>query len=382
MGFLDRDKHPMRFAVTCSVVGGLTFSAILALISTVTRTGLLTSSVPLWSLVVLACTLVFLAFAKVARKRKTARRTFLIIPAFSQKHWVADLIQNVHRSLDRRATDIVLKIPDKDYSGVGQMHHLRRILADSDQYDGGFVVAAELDVIRHDLVKFCTKLGKPVVMMDVEPFDDERDYPDSTAFVGYDSAGIGERAAGWVVDYLVTNNQSEPTVLVVGSRSQTARQKRFIEALSANAPDVRLILDEDGDFARMRGSTVVRRYLQRLRLEGRKLTVIFCTNDELALGAVDALYSDGPESADKIAVVGVDGTPEATALIDTGHSPLRATVVQDSYRISELAADLFERLLKGESVPRRTLLTAQLYAGQDTISPLKPPHKSARPRSR
>jgi ribose transport system substrate-binding protein len=377
MGFLDRDNHPMRFSVTCSVVGGLTLSAILALVSAVTRTGLLTLNVPLWSLIVLTCALLFFAFARVTRRRKMTKRTFLIIPAFSQKHWVADLIQNVHRSLDRRAMDIVLKIPDKDYSGVGQIHHLRRILADSAQYDGGFVVAAELDVLRHDLAKFCTNLAEPVVMMDVEPFDDERDYPHSTAFVGYDAAGIGELAAGWVMDYLAANDQSEPTVLVVGSRSQTARQKRFIEALSTKAPDVRLIVDEDGDFARMRGSAVVRRHLQRLRFEGRKLTVIFCTNDELALGAVDALYSDGPESADKIVVIGVDGTPEATALIDTGRSPLRATVVQDSYRISEFAADLFERLLKGEPVPRRTLLTAQLYAVHET----KPPPKAGPPSS-
>jgi ribose transport system substrate-binding protein len=80
----------------------------------------------------------------------------------------------------------------------------------------------------------------------------------------------------------------------------------------------------------------------------------------LALGAIDALLADGTTT---VTVVGVDGTPEARALIDTGQSPLRATVVQDSYRVSEIAVDLLEKMLRGEQVPVRTLLAGELYLG-------------------
>jgi ribose transport system substrate-binding protein len=352
----------MRSPVASSIIAGLSVASILGVAGAVTRTGLLTVSVPLWSLI--AVTTVSLCFAvwRIAQRR-TTKRTFLIIPAFIQKHWVAELIQNTHHSIDRRAMDVVLKIPDKDYSGTGQTHHFRRVLSQPDHYDGGFIVPAEVNLIRHDLISFCTSLAKPVVIMDVEPFDDVRDYPADTAFIGYDSAGIGECAAEWVVNHLASSSQPDPTVLVIGSREQSARQRRFKEVIDAKLPEAHLVIDDDGVFARMRASAVVRRRMQQLRLDGRELAVIFCTNDELALGAVDALFIDGSDLAAKVVIIGVDGTPEARALIDTGHSPLRATVVQDSYRISEIAVDLLEKMLKGEPVTRRTLLAAELYIG-------------------
>ncbi|HEV7647095.1 MAG TPA: substrate-binding domain-containing protein [Actinophytocola sp.] len=108
---------------------------------------------------------------------------------------------------------------------------------------------------------------------------------------------------------------------------------------------------------------MVGRQLRDLGNAGRKLAVVFCTNDEMALGAVDALLADGSELANSVAVVGVDGTPEARALIDTGRSPLRATIVQDPYRISEIAVDLFERMVKGERVRVRTRLPVEVYEG-------------------
>jgi ribose transport system substrate-binding protein len=353
----------MRFAVTASIMGGLSLTLILAGVGAVMRTGLLTWHVPVWSLIAVSGASLFLLVTNFVGRRPVTKRTFLIIPAFSQKHWVAELIRKTHRSLDRRGMDVVLKMPDEDYSAAGQMHHLRRILSCRDHYSGGFIVPVEVDHTRHDLRRFCSQLAKPVVMMDVEPFDDERDYLANSAFVGYDPAGIGECAAHWVASQLAASSDPEPTVLVVGSRAQNARQRRFTEVLRDKVEEAHIIVREDGQFARLRASAVVRRSLEQLRLDGRKLSVIFCTSDEMALGAIDALLADGSTLMDKVTVVGVDGTPEARALINTGHSPFRATVVQNSYHLSEVAADLFERMLKGERVPHRTLLRAELYVG-------------------
>jgi ABC-type sugar transport system substrate-binding protein len=363
MRFLDRDEHPMRFAVITSVTSGLTVTAFLGVLGVVTRTGLLTWPIPLWSLIASVVAMMCLAVIVVVRRGQGTRRVFLVVHAFSQKHWVSELIHDAHRALDRRVTDMVLKIPDKDYSATGQSHHLRSILAQRDQFIGGLVVPVEFERTRHELVRFCEKFVRPVVMMDVEPFGDERDYPPNTAFVGYDAGGLGECAAGWVVSQLAVAGECEPIILVVGSRGQRKRQQRFVEVIKNKAPTARVIVHDDGEFARMRARRVVGRCLRELRGEGRVPTVIFCTNDEMALGAVDALLFEG--SATPI-VVGVDGTPEATALIDTGQSPLRATVVQDAYLVSETAVDLLERLLKGEHVAIRTLLQGKLYTGSES----------------
>lgn len=358
---LERDRHPARFAVVTSVVSGLCVALVIAGV----KAGLVTGgTVPAWSLVGVtgvAITLSGLAWIRPWRRRPG--RAFLLISAFSQKHWVAELIQNTHRALDRRGIDVVLKIPDRDYVAACQVHHLRRIQAQRADYAGGFIVPVEVDRIRNDLVYFCREVRQPIVFMDVVPFSDEGAYPDNTAFVGYDAAEIGEVAADWVITYLGAAADPNPTVLVIGSREQSGRQRRFVELLNVRAPGVRVIVDDEGEFERIRASVVARRHVEQLRIAGQKLSVIFCTNDEMALGATDVLLSNGEALAGKVAVVGVDGTPEARALIDTGHSPLRATVVQDSYRIAEIATNLMEKMLSGERVTRRNHLRPEVYTG-------------------
>jgi ribose transport system substrate-binding protein len=358
MRFLDRDEHPVRFAVTTSVISGLTVTTILGVVGAATRTGLLTSRIPLWSLLAAVVAMTCLVVAVLVRRGGTTRRAFLVVHAFSETHWISELTHNTHRALDRHGTEMVLKIPDKDFSETGQTHHLRGILSRRDQYVGGLISPVEFERSRHDLVSFCAKFSKPVVMMDIQPFSDERDYPPNTAFVGYDAAAIGERAADWVISQLAVAGETDPVVLVVGARGQRERQRRFVEIVKEKMPQARVLLDDDGEFVRLRARKVVGRLLRELHDEGSKPTAIFCTNDEMALGAVDALLVDG---ATTVTVVGVDGTPEAKALIDTGQSPLRATVLQDSYRVSELAVDLLERMLRGERVPPRTLLAGDLY---------------------
>lgn len=358
MGFLGRDDHPVRFAVTTSVISGLTVTMIVGAAGAVTQKGLFTLKVPLWSLIAATVAITCLAMVILTRHRRTPRQTFLVVHAFSETHWISELTHNTHRALDRCGRDMVLKIPDKDFSEAGQTHHLRGILSRRDQYVGGLVVPLDVEHTRHDLKVFCAEFSKPVVMMDIEPFADERNYPANTSFVGYDAALIGECAADWVVDELTTMGETAPVVMVIGAGGQQGRQQRFVEVIKTKVPRSRVILDNDGSFARMRARRIVGRRLRELRAEGCVPTIIFCTNDEMALGAVDALLTEGVTTT---TVVGVDGTPEAKALIDNGQSPLRATVVQDAYRVSEIAVDLLERMLRGDRVLVRTLLAGEVY---------------------
>jgi hypothetical protein len=48
-------------------------------------------------------------------------------------------------------------------------------------------------------------------------------------------------------------------------------------------------------------------------------------------------------------VIGIDGTAEARALIDSGQSPLRATVVQDMHRMANHVVDVLLKLRQGQA---------------------------------
>jgi ribose transport system substrate-binding protein len=80
----------------------------------------------------------------------------------------------------------------------------------------------------------------------------------------------------------------------------------------------------------------------------------------MALGAVEALTP--PSSATQTTVViGVDGVREAKALIDSGQSPLRATVEQDTKRLAKSVVGALLKMREGRTVRRPPPLSAKIY---------------------
>lgn len=169
------------------------------------------------------------------------------------------------------------------------------------------------------------------------------------------------RAARWVAGYLRGNRIRRAVVLVVNGGHYHQREQMFQKQLEAEAPDVQVTGDCAG-FDRPRAREVVGSHIRQLEAAGRRLHVVFCTNDEMALGAADALLFSGIRWAADTVVAGVDGTPDARALIQARPSPLRATVVQDSYKVAEAAVGLMERMFREESVPRRTSVPVEILA--------------------
>ncbi|MGW5723596.1 sugar ABC transporter substrate-binding protein [Amycolatopsis sp. NPDC003865] len=212
--------------------------------------------------------------------------------------------------------------------------------------------------LRDDLATFCQDVRLPVVFSDLEPFARESDYPANTAYFGYDSGELGELAGTWLAHRL--RGKSRPHVLIVAGREHEARQQRCVKALRAALPELDVTVEDRCDFVRSRACNAVRAHLRQLP-EGARLDAIFCTNDEMALGAVDALLAAPSAATRETVVVGIDGVVEARALIDSGSSPLRATVVQDTHRLAVGAVDLLVKMHRGHPVPRRTILDAELY---------------------
>lgn len=359
MAGLDQVRQPMRFAVAASTVSGLLVAALTAAAGRVFRWW------PAWHplLPLLALGLALAALPLLlrvpARRGRAPGRVFLIVAAFTHKHWVAQLIQDLHENLERRGYDMVLKIPDRDYSGTSQVRLLDGILRRRSEYAGGFIMVNEGETIHADLARFCGKAGMPVVFVDAEPFETEDAYPPRTAYVGCDDGKIGVTAAGWVARHLRSKKVRRAVVLAVNGGRYPQREQMFGKHLQAELPDAQVTSDCAG-FSRALARDVVAAHLRRLDAAGRKLHAVFCTNDEMALGAADALLLAGLAWTADTVIAGVDGTPDARALIEAPHSPLRATVVQDSYKIAETAVALMERMLRNEHVPKRTSVPADI----------------------
>ena len=88
------------------------------------------------------------------------------------------------------------------------------------------------------------------------------------------------------------------------------------------------------------------------------LNAVFCENDEMALGALQAIKAD--QKLDQIMVVGFDGNPDALESIKKGE--LAATVAQDPELMGRMAIVNAYQVFAG---------TLDINARQDIYVPIK-----------
>ncbi len=354
MAWLDRDRTPALFAITTSVTSSLVSLAIggIFLPDTPKRALLTWVGVVFGSVALLSWAIVH----AIRRARRRSQRAFVIVSAFDQKYYVASFVRQLHNALDRVNIDLVLKVPDRDYDASAQSHHLARVLDRKHDYVGGVVFAGEMRQLRGDLAAFCRDSRLPVVFTDLEPFR-ESEYPHNSAFVGYDTGQLGEQAGRWLAKRL--QGVRRPRVLIIASREHSNRQQECARVLREEFKDPPITIIDSCDFSRLRAYDAVRHHVDELDSR-QSLHAIFCTNDEMALGAVDALST--PSSATKSTVViGIDCVPEAKALIDSGASPLRASVVQNTHQLALSIVDQLVKIHRGRRPASRKILEPSVY---------------------
>lgn len=329
----------------------------------IVRSEFLVHAVPAWTVPVTATLAAIPLLSQRTRRRRGAHLAFLVTSAFNEKHWVAGLVQRLHRSLDRKGVDLVLKVPDREHDAAAQAHDLRRILTTRTGYLGGIISPTELKRLRPHLVEFCTELALPVVFTDMDPFDEESEYPANTAFVGYLSSDLGTEAGRWLVEQLRRRGVQRPHVLILASHEHTDRQNYCAERLRAGLDAVSVTIDDTCDFSRSRAYNVVQAHIRSASALPARLDAVFCTSDDMALGVVDALRENASLNTTDTIVIGVDGIPETLNMIATGAGPLRATVVQDSHRLAESAVEVLQRMVDGRTTRKRTILKPRVYEG-------------------
>ena len=299
----------------------------------------------------------------ITRYRRRPKQMFILVSAFVQKHWVNKLLHEFIMILGQHDLDLVLKAPVHDYSGHGQVQQLIRLRRRSRDYAGGFIMVTEAASVEADLARFSRSAKYPIIFLDQRPFSRAEHYPRSTAFVGCDPVEIGANAAEWVARTLRERGIRRPGVLVIGSNEHQGRQLSFATTLKQQVPAAVITVSDQGLFVRERCREIVDRHLKDVNGRGAHLHVIFCTNDEMALGAVDAIQEriTAANECDDIIVVGVDGTDEALAVIRSGGTPFRATVIQDSRWVADVAVRQLLKLRAGERVEVETFVPTTIY---------------------
>lgn len=356
MAWVDRDRTPALFAIATSVTSSIISFVVGNVFLTMSKGALLAWVGAVFGVVAVVS---FGAVYLVRRGRRRSQRAFFIVSAFDQKYYIAAFVQQLHNALDRANIDLVLKVPDRDYDAAAQSHHLERVLDRKGEYLGGVIFASEVRELHDDLLEFCRKSRLPVVFTDLEPFA-AAEYPENSVYVGYDTRQLGELAGEWLAKHL--RGVRRPRVLIVASREHRGRQEECKRVLERELKDVQVIVDDTCAFSRALSYDSVMNHVAKLESRRQCLHAIFCIDDEMALGAVDALATPSSATKDTV-VIAVDGVAEARLLIDGGTSPFRATVVQNPHELALSVVDHLVKMHRGRRPPKRKILKPVIHEG-------------------
>ena len=179
-----------------------------------------------------------------------------------------------------------------------------------------------------------------------------------TQHIGADNKLIGSAAAEFVAETLLNGEGGQVLEIqgVLGASATTDRHDEFVAWLSDNAPNVEIIGgSQTGEYRRENALTVMNDYLTAFG--PGEVDVVYTHNDEMALGAVQALETAG--RLDEMAVVGIDGQNEAIDAIKDGKIAATFTYDNAGREGCQSAAEL----LDGETIdPEWVLPTNQIDA--------------------
>jgi ribose transport system substrate-binding protein len=178
--------------------------------------------------------------------------------------------------------------------------------------------------------------GIPVILIDTDA-----DWPDKVSFIGTDNEKGGKLAG----DYYAKNLAKGDKVAIIrgslGDTTHNARQKGAEDAMKAAGLNVVAIQPADSD--RAKGQSV----MENILTANPDLKAVFCTNDEMALGASNAAKQAGKT----VMIIGFDANPDALTAVKAGD--LTGSVAQFPKNIGKLGVENALKVARGETIDKR-----------------------------
>jgi len=174
---------------------------------------------------------------------------------------------------------------------------------------------------------------------------------DYVTYVGSDFITQGREVGEWLLE-----NATEPLKIVeitgtTGSSAAIERTTGFVEAIEGS-DNAEIIVSQNGDFVRATGQKVMENVIQSLGKDG--FNAVYCHNDDMAIGAINAMKAAGIKPGEDVLVVAIDGQKEAIQAIIDGDMNMTYT---SSALLGNAILDAVEAWLNGASLPQYSYVT-------------------------
>ncbi|WP_432800371.1 ABC transporter substrate-binding protein [Poriferisphaera sp. WC338] len=250
---------------------------------------------------------------------------------------------------EAKARNIELKFSDAQQKQENQIKALNAFIA---QGVDAIILAPVVETGWEPVLRNAKKRNIPVILVDRGvKVSDESLY---TTLVGTDFVLEGRLAAEWVVEK--TGGKANIVELegTPGSSAAIDRQKGFSEII-AKHPNLKVIQSQTGEFTRAKGKEVMEAFLKS---STNKIDLVFAHNDDMALGAIQAIEEAGQKPGEDIIIISIDGVKGAFEAMVAGK--LNCTV-ECNPLLGPVAFDAVERAVAGETVEKRIMIEDKVF---------------------
>ena len=207
-----------------------------------------------------------------------------------------------------------------------------------------------------EITDMCKEAGIPVVYINREPDEAEEqrwvDEKINATYVGCDARQSGTYQGEEILETEtkgdINGDGKVSYIMIQGDPENVDAQYRTefsVKALTDAGMEVEELLKQRGDWDQAKAQQIAQDALNQY---GDKIEVIFCNNDAMALGALQAIEAAGRKVNEDIYLVGVDALTEAVQNVIDGKQT--GTVFNNHFAQAQAASDIAVKFLNGEKV--------------------------------
>lgn len=197
--------------------------------------------------------------------------------------------------------------------------------------------------------------GIPVLILDRKmELSDQSLY---VTFIGSDFYEEGVMAGRYLLDKM-RDQPGEITIVELrgteGASPSIDRGAGFREAISGRT-EMEILASESADFTQARGKEVMKSFLEA---HGNSIDVLYSHNDDMALGAIEAVEEFGLKPGKDIIIISVDGTRQAFEMMVQGKIN---AVVECNPMLGPNVMQAVLELMEGRTLPKRIITPERIY---------------------
>jgi len=282
-----------------------------------------------------------------------ARAQGKIVLGFSQigaeSEWRTANTESIKQSA--KDAGIELKFSDAQQKQENQIKAIRSFIAQKVDVIGlSPVVESGWDTVLQE----AKAAHIPVILTDRAV--DSKDKSLYVTFMGSDFVAEGRKAGDWLVNF--EKGKQGPINIVelqgtVGSAPAIDRKKGFEEVISKDSR-FKITRSQTGDFTRAKGKEVMEAFLKA----DKNIQVLYAHNDDMAIGAIQAIEEAGLKPGKDITIISIDGVKGAFEAMMAGK--LNVTV-ECSPLLGPQLMSAVKDVVAGKPVPPRILTKEGIF---------------------